>query len=62
MSWESSLEYYKLLNQGVEERLGGAPQTRGEVTVRDLQTRQQESVSRQSAAAAIARRVRLVEP
>ncbi len=23
MSWESSLEYYKLLNQGVEERLGG---------------------------------------
>jgi aspartate racemase len=23
MSWESSLEYYKLLNTGVEERLGG---------------------------------------
>ena len=23
MSWESSLEYYKLLNQGVERRLGG---------------------------------------
>ena len=23
MSWESSLEYYRLLNQGVEERLGG---------------------------------------
>ena len=23
MSWESSLEYYKLLNQGVEQRLGG---------------------------------------
>lgn len=23
MSWESSLEYYRLLNTGVEERLGG---------------------------------------
>ena len=23
MSWESSAEYYKLLNLGVEERLGG---------------------------------------
>jgi aspartate racemase len=23
MSWESSMEYYKLLNLGVEQRLGG---------------------------------------
>ncbi|MBX9865420.1 MAG: aspartate racemase, partial [Burkholderiales bacterium] len=23
MSWESSLEYYRLINQGVKERLGG---------------------------------------
>ena len=23
MSWESSLQYYKLLNESVEERLGG---------------------------------------
>ena len=28
MSWESSLEYYKLLNQGVESRLGGLHSSR----------------------------------
>ena len=23
MSWESSLEYYRLINEGVQDRLGG---------------------------------------
>jgi histidyl-tRNA synthetase len=39
--------------------LGGDEQTRGEVTVRDLQTRQQESPARDVAAARIAQVVRL---
>jgi histidyl-tRNA synthetase len=41
--------------------LGEDEQARGEVAVRDLQTRQQESVPRRSAAQAIANRVRLTE-
>lgn len=40
--------------------LGEDEQARGEVAVRDLQTRQQESVPRRSAAQAIANRVRLI--
>ena len=39
--------------------LGEDEQARGEVTVRDLQTRQQESVARAAAAPLIAKRVRL---
>ena len=39
--------------------LGQDEQERGEVTVRDLQTRQQDGVSRTTAAAQIARRVRI---
>ena len=32
MSWESSAEYYKLLNIGVEERLGGLHSARTVMT------------------------------
>jgi histidyl-tRNA synthetase len=42
--------------------LGEDERARGEVTVRDLQTRQQEGVPRQNAAGAIAGRVRLLVP
>ena len=59
---EKSLKYAAGRSVPVMAILGEDEQARGEVTVRDLQTRQQESVSRPSAAAAIARRVRLVEP
>jgi len=59
---EKSLKYAAGRSVPVMAILGEDEQARGEVTVRDLQTRQQESVSRQSAAAAIARRVRLGEP
>jgi histidyl-tRNA synthetase len=41
--------------------VGEDEQQRGEVAVRDLQTRQQESVPRPSAAGSIANRVRLIE-
>ena len=41
--------------------LGEDERARGEVAVRDLQTRQQENVPRATAAASIANRVRLAE-
>jgi histidyl-tRNA synthetase len=42
--------------------LGEDERLRGEVAVRDLQTRQQDSIARATAADTIAKRVRLVEP
>ncbi|MGE3706877.1 MAG: histidine--tRNA ligase, partial [Vicinamibacterales bacterium] len=57
---EKPLKYAGSRQVPVMAILGGDEQARGEVTVRDLQTRQQESPSRATAAARIAQIVRLV--
>jgi histidyl-tRNA synthetase len=59
---EKPLKYASARNVPVMAILGEDEQARGEVAVRDLHTRQQEAVSRPTAAKAIANRVRLVEP
>jgi histidyl-tRNA synthetase len=59
---EKPLKYASSRSVPVLAILGEDEHARGEVAVRDLQTRQQESVSRASAAGLIANRVRLVEP
>jgi histidyl-tRNA synthetase len=59
---EKPLKYAASRNVPVLAILGEDERARGEVTFRDLQTRQQESVARASAASTIARRVRLAEP
>ncbi|MFN7984178.1 MAG: histidine--tRNA ligase [Vicinamibacterales bacterium] len=56
---DRSLKYASGRNVPVLVILGQDEQERGEVTVRDLQTRQQEGVSRATAAGQIARRVRI---
>jgi histidyl-tRNA synthetase len=56
---EKPLKYASSRNVPVLAILGEDERTRGEVAVRDLHTRQQESVPRASAATAIANRVRL---
>jgi histidyl-tRNA synthetase len=59
---EKPLKYAAGRNVPVLAILGEDEHARGEVTVRDLQTRQQEGVARGTAASAIASRVRLAEP
>jgi len=59
---EKPLKYAAGRNAPVMVILGEDEHARGEVAVRDLQTRQQESIPRAAAAVAIANRVRLVEP
>jgi histidyl-tRNA synthetase len=56
---EKPLKYASSRQVPVMAILGGDEQARGEVTVRDLQTRQQESPTRAAAAARIAQIVRL---
>jgi histidyl-tRNA synthetase len=56
---EKALKYASGRNVPVLAILGEDERARGEIAVRDLQTREQDSVPRRSAAAAIARRVRL---
>jgi histidyl-tRNA synthetase len=56
---EKSLKYASSRNVPVLAILGGDEHARGEVAVRDLQTRQQENAPRASAAQWIARRVRI---
>jgi len=56
---EKPLKYAASRNVPVLAILGEDEHARGEVTVRDLQTRQQESVARSAAAPMIANRVRL---
>jgi histidyl-tRNA synthetase len=56
---EKPLKYASSRQVPVMAIVGGDEQTRGEVTVRDLQTRQQESPARATAAARIAEIVRL---
>jgi histidyl-tRNA synthetase len=56
---EKPLKYGSAKNVPVMVILGEDEQARGEVTVRDLQTRVQESLPRAGAAAEIARRVRI---
>lgn len=56
---EKPLKYASGRNVPVLAILGEDEQARGEVAVRDLQTREQDAVARASAAADIARRVRL---
>ena len=56
---EKPLKYATSRHAPVMAILGPDEHTRGEVAVRDLQTRQQESIARPSAASAIAKRVRL---
>jgi histidyl-tRNA synthetase len=58
---EKPLKYAAARGVPVLAILGEDEARRGEVAVRDLQTRQQESVSRQSAAGSITNRVRLIE-
>ncbi len=58
---EKPLKYAAARGVPVLAILGEDEQARGEVAVRDLQTRQQERVPRQSAAGSIANRVRLIE-
>jgi histidyl-tRNA synthetase len=58
---EKPLKYAAGRNVPVLAILGEDEHARGEVTVRDLQTRQQEGVARGTAASAIASRVRLAE-
>jgi histidyl-tRNA synthetase len=58
---EKALKYAAARNVPVMVIFGEDEQARGEVAVRDLQTRQQHSVPRASAAASIARLVRLFE-
>jgi len=58
---EKPLKYAAARGVPVLAILGEDEQRRGEVAVRDLQTRQQESVPRQAAAGSIANRVRLIE-
>jgi histidyl-tRNA synthetase len=59
---EKPLKYASARNVPVMAILGEDERARGEVSVRDLQTRRQESIPRASAATTIANRVRLVEP
>jgi histidyl-tRNA synthetase len=56
---EKPLKYASSRNVPVLAILGDDEQARGEVAVRDLQTRRQESMPRTMAAASIARRVRI---
>ncbi len=56
---DRALKYASGRNVPVLVILGQDEQERGEVTVRDLQTRQQDGVSRATAAVQIARRVRI---
>jgi histidyl-tRNA synthetase len=58
---EKPLKYASSRGVPVMAILGEDERVRGEVTIRDLMTRQQESAPRASAAAFIAKRVRLVE-
>jgi histidyl-tRNA synthetase len=58
---EKPLKYASGRNAPVMVILGEDEQARGEVAVRDLQTRQQESITRAGAAVTIANRVRLIE-
>ncbi len=59
---EKALKYASSRSVPVMVILGEDEHARGEVAVRDLQTRQQDTVPRSSAAQTIASRVRLVEP
>jgi histidyl-tRNA synthetase len=59
---EKPLKYASGRNVPVMAILGEDEHARGEVAVRDLQTRQQKSIPRAAAANAIAGAVRLVEP
>ncbi len=59
---EKALKYASSRSVPVLAILGEDEDARGEVAVRDLQTRQQDTVPRSGAAQAIANRVRLVEP
>ena len=56
---DRALKYAAGRNVPVLVILGEDEHARGEVTVRDLQTRQQDAVPRATAAAAIVRRVRI---
>ena len=58
---DKPLKYASSRSVPVLAILGEDEQARGEVTVRDLQTRRQDGVPRASAAGHIANRVRLVE-
>jgi len=58
---EKPLKYAASRHVPVLAILGEDERARGEVAVRDLQTRQQDGVPRESAAAAIAKRVRLTD-
>ncbi len=58
---EKPIKYASSRHVPVLAIVGPDEQTRGEVAVKDLQTREQEAVGRQGAAAEIARRVRLAE-
>jgi histidyl-tRNA synthetase len=59
---EKPLKHASARNVPVMVILGEDEHARGEVSVRDLQTRQQEALPRATAAVAIAKRVRLAEP
>jgi len=59
---EKPLKYATSRNVPVMVILGENERARGEVSVRDLQTRQQDSIPRATAATTIANRVRLIEP
>jgi histidyl-tRNA synthetase len=59
---EKPLKYAASRNVPVLAILGEDERARGEVTVRDLQTRQQEAAPRPTAAGWIAKRVRIAEP
>ena len=59
---DKPLKYAVGRNVPVMVILGEDERTRQEVTVRDLQTRQQDSIPRAGAAARVAQRVRLGEP
>jgi histidyl-tRNA synthetase len=58
---DKPLKYASARNVPVLAILGEDEQERGEVAVRDLQTRQQESTPRAAAAASIAKRVRIAQ-
>jgi histidyl-tRNA synthetase len=58
---EKPLKYAASRHVPVLAILGEDEHARGEVTIRDLQTRQQEGVARGAAASAIAKRVRLAD-
>ena len=59
---EKPLKHASTRNVPVLVILGENERARGEVSVRDLQSRQQDAVSRATAANTIANRVRLIEP